>query len=101
MDRKTLKSKIKNGEKIKVYKTIGYERYLILVYKKESIGYKSYYKKIPVLYIITAHFDGGFYTAGKFTGKNIKKMEGLIKEKEEKLIAIDNIPNWETLERRF
>jgi len=73
--KKTIKSKIRNAEKLIIVKVTNKERYLVLAYKNESMGVNSNYKRVPCVYVLSLFFDRGYYNSGKITGKNIKVIE--------------------------
>jgi len=97
--KKTIKSKIRNAQKLMVTKVIGKERYLILAYKNESIGVNSNYKRVPCVYVLSLFFDRGYYNSGKITGKNIKAIEKRIKLSINKgeMKIMDSYPEWDYL----
>ena len=100
--KKTIKSKIRNAQKLMVTKVIGKERYLILAYKNESMGVNSNYKRVPCVYVLSLFFDMGYYNSGKITGKNIKDIEERIKlsinnGEMEIVNSYASVPEWDYL----
>jgi len=94
-----IKSKIRNAEKLVILKAKGKERYLLLIYKKESMGAKSDYKKVPCVYILSLYFDEGYYNTGKITGRNITRVEKDIELNlsNGNLEQVNTYPDWDSL----
>jgi len=100
--KKTIKSKIRNAEKLTIVKVTNKERYLILAYKNESMGINSNYKRVPCVYVLSLFFDRGYYNSGKITGKNIKDIEERIKlsinnGEMEIVNSYASVPEWDYL----
>ena len=97
--KKTIKSKIRNAEKLTIVKVTNKERYLILAYKNESMGVNSNYKRVPCVYVLSLFFDRGYYNSGKITGKNIKAIEERIKSSinNGEIEIVNSYPEWDYL----
>jgi len=97
--RKTIKSKIRNAEKLTIIKVTNKERYLILAYKNESMGVNSNYKRVPCIYVLSLFFDRGYYNSGKITGKNIKDIEKRIQLSinNGEMEIVNSYPKWDYL----